>query len=140
MDNSKPSERFAVLTQLNPVAATDARTSTYVLPSKFQSLCAMLMVGDASASATFTLIKAADTNGTNSAAVATAAVGGTGSTGDNKISIINGGHSDDLFDADRPYFAIGFAGGALANVAGLLLGFDPKYGPPDHAASVTVAR
>jgi hypothetical protein len=137
---SLPSERFAVLTQLNPAAATDARTSTYVKPDKFARLCAMLQVGDASATATFTLIKAADTSGTNSAAVATAAVGGTGTVGDNKITIINAGQAEDFFDADRPYFAIGFAGGALANAAGLLLGFDPKYAPPAQAASVTVAR
>lgn len=137
---SLPSERFAVLTQLNPVAATDARTSTYVKPGKFARLCAILHSGDVSATAVFTLIKAADTNGANSAAVATAAVGGTGTVGDGTIAIINGGQGEDFFDADRPYFAIGFGGGALALTSGLLMGFDPKHGPAEHAASVTVTR
>lgn len=139
MQNSKPSERVAILAVLPPVAATTARTSAYVKPDKFARLRATVLVGDASASDIMTLIKAADTNGGSSAAVATAAIGGTGTVGDNLVFVMNAGQADDFYDADRPYFAIGLAGGA-ANTAALLEGFDPKNAPPDQAAAVTVVR
>lgn len=125
--NMLPSERFLPLTQLAPLADTAARTSTFVKPDKFGRLLAVIHAGDVSASATITVIKAADTSGTSSAAVRSAALGGTTTTGDNKFALINVGHGSDFDDDTRPFFAIQ-AGAGLAISSAILFGVDERYG------------
>lgn len=136
--NKLPSERANVLAIIPPDAATTARTSAYVSPANYARLRVLMLIGDASASGTLTLIKAADTNGGSSASVATAAYGGTGTVGDNKAVIFNVGQADDFFDPARPYFAIGLGGG-VANCAGVIEGWDERFAPATNS-NVTVAR
>lgn len=126
--NMLGSERLTVLTQLPPLADTNARTSAYVKPDKFARLLAVVHCGDVSASATITVIKAADTSGTSSAAVRSAALGGTGTTQDSKFALINVGHGEDFDDDTRPFFAIQ-AGAGLAISSAVLFGLEPRYGP-----------
>jgi hypothetical protein len=134
-----PSEASAILAIVPPVAATTARTSSYVLPDKFHRLKATVLVGDASATGVLTLIKAANTSGGSSASIATAAYGGTGSVGDNKAFVFNVGHGDDFYDPVRPYFAIGLGDG-VALTAAIIEGVEPRIAPPTPHADVTVVR
>lgn len=134
-----PSERSAILAIVAPDAATAARTSTYVTPTNFHRLKATVLVGDASATGTLTLIKAADTNGGSSASIATAAYGGTGTVGDNKAFVFNLGQIDDFYDTTRPYFAIGLGAG-VSNCAAIIEGVEPRIGPASAAAAATVVR
>lgn len=135
--NIHGSERVTILTALPPLADTNARTSAYVKPDKFHRLLAVVHAGDVSASATYTLIKAADTSGTSSAAVRSVAVGGTGTTGDNKFALINAGHLEDFDDDTRPFFAIQ-AGAGLAISSAVLLGLDSRYGPGAHTTGIVL--
>lgn len=139
MENSKPLERSAVLAILPPVAATTQRTSTYADFSKFQSGEVKVLVGDASATGTLTLIRAANTSGGSSAAVATAAYGGTGSVGDNFVHRMTIKQEDLADDPDRPYYAIDL-GGNVALCAAIIEGHDPRYAVPDSIANVTNVR
>lgn len=136
--NKLPSERANILAIIPPDAATTARTSAYVSPANYGRLRVVVLIGDASATGTLTLIKAADTNGGSSASIATQAYGGTGSVGDNKAVVFNVGQFDDFFDSTRPYFAIGL-GGSVANCAGIIEGWDERFAPATNS-NVTVAR
>lgn len=138
MQNAAPLERTAILAILPVVAATAARTSLYVLPSLFQCAEVKTLVGDASATGTITIIKASDTNGSNSVAVATAAYGGTGTVGDNQVirmSIMPADMCDEL----RPYFAVSLGAG-VALAGAIIEGFDPRESPPVSIAGVINAR
>lgn len=125
--NSLPSERSAILAFLPPLAATTARTSACVLPAKYGQLKVTVMVGDASASSTVTLLKAADASAGTSAAIATAALGGTATTDDNRILIFNV-YEEDMFDTARPYFGVSIGAGGTLFTA-LIEGLKPKYAP-----------
>lgn len=138
MANKLPTEQAAILEIVPPIAATAARTSAYIKPDKFGQLLVTVLTGDASATGTLTLIKAADTNGGSSQSIATAAYGGTGSVGDNKAHNINV-KATDMYDADRPYFAVGLGEG-VALTAAIIQGFDPVFAAPTADTDVTVAR
>jgi hypothetical protein len=134
-----PSERSKVMAILAPDAATTARTSAYISGALFHALKIGVLVGDASATGTLTLIKAADTNGGSSASIATQAYGGTGTVGDTKAFVINVGQADDYYDSARPYFAIGLGGG-VANAAAWIEGVNPRYSRSAAGAMTTVTR
>lgn len=137
--NTTPYERSGIIGILPPIAATDARTSSYVNMGLFQSGEVIALVGDASASGTLTLIRAADSTGGSSASVATAAFGGTGSVGDNKAHRMSITPADLDDDPSRPYFAVTLGGGPALTGA-IIMGHDPRYAPPAQAAGVTNAR
>lgn len=136
--NSKASERSAVLGVLAPVAATTARTSSYVNMALYQRGEVLILVGDASATGTATLIKAQSGTGGTSAAVATVAYGGTGTVGDNKVTRVAINPSDLDDDPDRPYYAIAFSDGGVALASAIIMGHDPRYAPPTPDATIEV--
>jgi hypothetical protein len=137
--NSKASERAALLAFLPPAAATDARTTGYSDFGAYGSGKVTVLVGDASATGTLTLLRAASGTGGSSVSVATAAYGGTGTAGDNKGHILNITQADIDDDPSRPYFAVTLGGG-VANAACTVEGVDPRYAPVTHHADVTVHR
>lgn len=139
MENSKPYESSAVLGILPPIAATDARTSSYCNFANHHSGEVLVMVGDSSATGTLTLIRAADSTGGSSASVATAAYGGTGTVGDNKVHRMSITQADLNDDPTRPYFAVTL-GGSVALCSAVIMGHDPRYAPPAQAADVVNAR
>lgn len=137
--NHKASERAALLAFLGPIAATDARTSAYSDFGKYGAGKVTVLVGDASASGTITLLRAASSTGASSASVATAAYGGAAAAGDNKGHILNITQADVDDDPTRPYFAVTLGGG-VALAACIVEGIDPRNAPVTHHADVTVHR
>lgn len=140
MFNSLPSERVVVLAILPPVAATTARTSTCVLPASYGQLMVTCLVGDASATSTVTLLKAADSSAGSSAAIATASLGGTATITDNTAVVFNV-TEEDMFDTARPYFGVTIAAGVTLGMA-VIHGMKPKYANSSlQSATIgTVAR
>lgn len=138
MVNSKIAERSAILALLPPLAATTARTSAFVKADVFGRLRAVCLVGDASATGALTLIKAGSSTGANSAAVASAVIGGASSAGDDMVHVMEVLPSDLDDDPDRPWYAVSL--GAVALTAVIMEGFDPRYGPPTQGTFVTLAR
>lgn len=137
--NSQPTERSAVLALLPPLGATTARSSTCVLPTSYGQLKVTCMVGDASASGTVTLIRAADASAGSSAAIATAALGGTATSDDNRCVVFNV-DEEDMFDTTRPYFGVTISAGPTLTAA-VIEGLKPRYSPPTQPSGVgTVAN
>jgi len=139
MENSKPLERSAVLAILPPIAATAERTSGYADFRTYQSGEIKVLVGDASATGTLTILRATSSTGASSASVATAAYGGTGTVGDDFVHRLTIKQSDLDDDPTRPYFAV-ILGGGVALAAAIIEGHDPRYAPATSIAKVTDAR
>lgn len=136
--NCLVTDDLQILADLPPVSTTTARTSTPVKLDKFAKGLCMVEVGDCSASSTVTLLKCADTNAASSASIATAALGDTGTVGDNKVLLFNI-LPDDMFDSVRPYFAVTIGAGA-AQAGAKLFGATRKYSSGAVIAAVTVVR
>lgn len=141
--SSKFSERNAVLARIAPVSlGTNATTkiSSFVDCGKFGRIGGIAQISGAlDVTATVKLYKAADSNGTSSATVATGSLATTSVTARDRVVNLANYEAD----KDNPYLAIEIGVGASSNTllaSAILLGSDPRFGPAsdDNLANVSV--
>lgn len=139
--NVKPSDRSVVMAAVDPQSASTAKSSGYVDMGLFESLLAVIMLGDGASGGTFDakLEQATTDGGTpkNVTGKAMTQVVNTNGSIDNKQYLINC-KSEDL-DVANGYRWVRLTitpATAASLLAGLVLGLDARYAPATDAASV----
>ena len=140
--NLKPSDKATVLARIDPDAAGAGTVSTiYVKASDFHQLLAIVQAGDLGASATVDakLRQATDSSGTGVKDITGATItqltqAGTDS---DKIVLINLDPNKLDVEGGFDYVKLDITVAVAASeIAGLLLGFEPRYGVAAHIAAV----
>jgi hypothetical protein len=139
----KPSDRITVVGKIDPDAAgAGTVTSGWVRASDFHQFLAIVQAGDLGASATLDakLQQATDGSGTGAKDVTGSAItqltqAGTDSDKVVLINIADVGKLDVAGDFDFIRLSL-TVGVAASEVAGLLLGINPRYGVAAHIAGV----
>lgn len=141
--NLRPSDRAAVVGVIDPDAqGTGTVTTGWVSIAQFGSLMAVIMAGTLGTSAT---LDAKLEQATSSAGAGAKDVTGKAITqlvkasNDDDQAVINCGQQD--LDVDNGFAFVRLSmtvGTATSDVAGLLLGLDPAYGPASDNDAATV--
>lgn len=144
--NCKPSERAALLAAIDPdVTTASTVNSGWVDASKFHTLMAVVMAGTLGTSATVdakleqaTSAAGAGAKDISGAAITQLTEAGTDS---DKQALIN--LRTDELDVDGGFSFVRLSitvGTATSDAAGLLWGFDPRFGPASDFDAATVAE
>ena len=139
MINTLPTERLSVGGVIDPDNhAAGTVTTGWVAMDDLHSALAILIVGDISANGTVDakLQQASDSSGTGAKDIADTSI--TQLTASNKQSMVN--LRSESLDRDGEFNHVRLSvtiGTASAELAAVLLGFDPRYAPPDNADSVS---
>lgn len=123
--------KSAVVAILPPTESTDSRRSRFVTPSVFNAMEAVVLCGS-TASGTLTLLDAVDDDGSGSAALFTAAYGGTQQVVRVTISPIVG-----FANPNRSYFSIQLDGG-IPLTAAVIQGFGGRTLVDDIVSDVGI--
>lgn len=143
--NLKPSQRVCVAAVINPQSASSAQSSGWVDMAQFNNIMALVEVGALGASATVDakLQQATDSSGTGAKDITGKAITQLlkSTPDDNKQVLINC-RQDDLDAANSFRFVklVITPAVAASQIAGTILGFDPRYGPADGVAATTQAQ
>ncbi len=139
--SSLPSERAAVLATINPIdAQTTARTSNWTSLKQFDRAMAIVLAGNITGTIDAKLQQATDSSGTGAKDIANKAVNTFAATDDNEQAVINVRGSE--LDLDNGFDHIALVvtptGGTANVISGILLGFDPRFGPASDNDATTV--
>jgi hypothetical protein len=140
--NVKPSDRAVLLAVVTPQSASTAKSSGWVNAGLFAGFLADILLGDAASGATFDakLEQATDSDGTGVKAItgkAITQVDDTNGDVDNKQYRINCQAEDlDLANSFNWIRLTITPATAACLLAGVLYGFDARYGPAADATSV----
>jgi hypothetical protein len=143
--NLKPSQRVAVLGVIAPVSSVAAVSTAWVDASKFQNLMALIQLGVLGAAATVDakLQQATDAAGTGVKDIAGKSIAQflKATPDDGKQAIINFKQDDLDVNGGFGFVRLTMTQAVAASlVAGVLLGFDARYGPADGSAAATQAQ
>jgi hypothetical protein len=144
--NIKPSDRVAILAAIDPDAASaGAVNSAWIDVTNWQNLMAIVMAGDLGASATLnakleqaTSAAGAGAKDVTGKAIAQLTQAGAGS---DKQAIINCSQYDLDFNNGFKFVRLSMTvATAASEIAGLLLGFDPRYNVASDNDAAAVAE
>lgn len=143
--NLKPSQRVAVVDSIPPQSTSTTVTSGWIDASKFGNFMALVENGALGASATVDakLQQATDSSGTGAKDITGKAITQftKSNSDDNKQAVINVQQTDLDIANSFNYFRLSITvGTAASQVAGLVLGFDGRYGPASSFANATQAQ
>jgi hypothetical protein len=141
----KPSQRAAVAAVIAPVSSAAALASGWVDAAQYQNLLAVIQLGVMQAGATVDakLQQATDNAGAGAKDIAGKAIAQFlhATPDDGKQALINFRQDDlDVAGGFRYVKLVMTQATAASLVAGLILGFDPRYGPADGGAAATQAQ
>lgn len=139
--NSLPSERAAVIAAIDPIdAQTSARSSVWVSMDKFDRAMALISTGNITGTVNAAVQQATDSSGTDAKALKSSDSFSAGD--DNKQAVINvrAGELDVNNGFTHIALVITPAGGTSNVISGLVLGFDPRFGPASDEDASTVKQ
>jgi hypothetical protein len=136
--NLKPSQRAAIVGSIDPQSATTVKTTGWIDASQFNNFMAIAMIGAITSTGTddAKIQQATDSSGTGAKDITGKAI--TQVVAGSVQTLINV-KQDDL-DVNNGFTYIRFSitpATAASLIAGLVVGFDPRYSPADGYAAAT---